>query len=265
MSRGNCHVEATMADNQGNGDPNSNLTTAHRQAEVPTCIDIPATANENIPQQEAASTLSQLHGSARSGMPNGDMNNSTIENRSQFAPSGINCPSINKPFCSKSWENTTRAHRDITNLPVNANITQNQHVYPNSDMQNTIVSLTGAIDSLQQQQLNMHTRQETITSTLEQVLSALQQLRGYNHSSPQNQESSTAGSLIQEVDGDACVDTRPSTGEYRAANGGSEARSTSYVSNTEDVPLSCQWTINHASDYTSNQEYLYSAPGMASK
>ena len=112
-------------------------------------------------------------------------------------------------------------------------------------MQNTIASLTGAIDNLQQQQLNMHTRQETITSTLEQVLSALQQLRGYNHPSPQNQESSTAGSLILEVDGDACVDTRPSTGEYRAANAGSEARLTSHVSNTEGVPLGYQGTINH--------------------
>ena len=76
-------------------------------------------------------------------------------------------------------------------------------------MQNTIASLTGAIDSLQQQQLNMHTRQESITSTLEQVLSALQQLRGYNHSSPQNHESSTAGSLLPEA---SYVDTRPSTG-----------------------------------------------------
>ena len=260
MSRENCHVEATMADNQENGDPSSNLTSAHRQAEVPTCIGISATANENTPQQVAASTLLQLQGSALSGMPNGDMNNSTNENRSQFAPTGINCPSINKPFCSKSWENTTRAHRDITNLPVNA--TQNQNVYPNSDMQNTIASLTGAIDSLQQQQLNMHTRQESITSTLQQVLSALQQLRGYNHSSPQNQESSTASSLLPEA---SYVDTRPSTGECRAANGGSEARSTSYVNNTEGVPLVYQGTINHTSDDTSNQEYLYSAPGMASQ
>ena len=124
---------------------------------------ISATANEISPQQ--------LHGSALSGMPNGDMNNSTNEDRSQFARSGLHGPNIYKPFCSKSWENTSNAHRDITNLPVNANITQNQHVYPNSDMQNTIASLTGATDSLQQQQLNMHTRQESITSTLEGLVS----------------------------------------------------------------------------------------------
>ena len=130
-----------MADNQGNGDPSSNLTSAHWQAEVPTCIGISATANENTPQQVAASTLLQLHGSALSGMPNGDMNNSTNEDRSQFARSGLRGPNINKPFCSKSWENTSNVHRGVTDLPENANATQNQNVYPNSDMQNTIASL----------------------------------------------------------------------------------------------------------------------------
>ena len=78
-----------MADNSGIGDPSSNLTSLHMQAEVSTCIDVSAIANENSPQQGIASTLLQLHGSAFSGMPNCDMNNSTNEDRSQFARSGL--------------------------------------------------------------------------------------------------------------------------------------------------------------------------------
>ena len=104
--------------------------------------------------------------------------------------------------------NSSNAHMSIANLRENANVTENQHVYPHFGMQNTIASLTGATDSLKQQLLSMHARQETIKSTLEQVLSALQQLRGYNHSSLQNQDSSTVGSLTLEVGGDACVESR---------------------------------------------------------
>ena len=125
-----------------------------------------ATANANTPQQGAAWTLLHLYGSALSGKPNGDMNKYTNENRSQFAQSG--CPNINKPSWSKPWEKTSNAHRGNTNLPenANANVTQNKHVYPPSNIQNTIASLTGAIDSFQQQHFNMHTRQETITTHL---------------------------------------------------------------------------------------------------
>ena len=161
------------ADNQGNGDASSNLISAHGQAEVPICI-----CNSKCEHPATSSCLSSIaFGSALSGKPSGDMNNSTNENRSQFAPGRLHCPNINKPSWSKPWEKTSSAHRGITNLPENANVTQNKHVYPPSNMQNTIASLTGAIDSFPQQHLNMHTRQEIITSTLEYVLSALQQLR----------------------------------------------------------------------------------------
>ena len=45
----------------------------------------------------------------------------------------------------------------------------------------------------------------------------------------------------------------------------SEARLASHVSKTKGVTLGYQGTINLTSDYTSNQEYLYSTPGVASQ
>ena len=56
-------------------------------------------------------------------------------------------------------------------------------------MQSTITGLTSAINNLQQEHLTMNTRQDSITGTLEQVLSALQELKSANTTSSQIQSS----------------------------------------------------------------------------
>ena len=48
-------------------------------------------------------------------------------------------------------------------------------------MQNTMAGMTNAIGNLQQEHVNMHSRQENITGTLTQVLSVLQDLKDSNH------------------------------------------------------------------------------------
>ena len=56
-------------------------------------------------------------------------------------------------------------------------------------MQSTITGLTSAINNLQKEHSTMNTRQDSITGTLEQVLSALQELKSANASSSQMQSS----------------------------------------------------------------------------
>ena len=73
------------------------------------------------------------------------------------------------------------------------NMTQNAYMYTQFNMQNTRAGLTSAIGNLQQEHLNMHTRQDSITGTLEQGLSALYTIKDSNHKSDSSQvnESST--------------------------------------------------------------------------
>ena len=60
-------------------------------------------------------------------------------------------------------------------------------MYSQFNMQNTRAGLTSAIGNLQQEHLNMHTRQDIITGTLEQVLSALYTIKDSNHTSDSSQ------------------------------------------------------------------------------
>ena len=53
-----------------------------------------------------------------------------------------------------------------------------------------MAGLSSAISSLQQEHLNMHTRQESITSTLTQVISVLQELKDDNRPIAAQQRSS---------------------------------------------------------------------------
>ena len=60
---------------------------------------------------------------------------------------------------------------------------RNHILFSQANIQNTISGLTYTISGIQQQQASMHVRQDSITSTLECVLSALQELRDCNFTS----------------------------------------------------------------------------------
>ena len=64
--------------------------------------------------------------------------------------------------------------------------------FSQANIQNTISGLYNAISGIQQQQANMHVRQDNITSTLECVLSALQELKDYNSTSVGNSDSASS-------------------------------------------------------------------------
>ena len=78
----------------------------------------------------------------------------------------------------KSWENDPYASRNTPNFPDSMNM------YSQINIQNSIAGLTNAIGNLQQEQINIHTRQDNITGTLGQVLSVLQGLRDGTGSAP---------------------------------------------------------------------------------
>ena len=79
-------------------------------------------------------------------------------------------------------------------LPGSINRGHDPFIYSQPNMQNTICGLVNSISSLQQGQMSiqqehasMHTRQENITCTLEQVLSALQDIKDGHRTSQSSQ------------------------------------------------------------------------------
>ena len=153
MSSENLQAEAMTEGGQGNGDSHeTDFSSEQNQGQAPTTGPM-RLSMEAIMQQAAASTLLQLH--------TRDINNTA------------------------SGDQYDQTHRNMAQLPENANYTQNAFI----NMQSTMAGLSNAIGTLQQEQLNMHTRQENITGTLTQVLSVLQELKDGNSSTGERQMS----------------------------------------------------------------------------
>ena len=94
-------------------------------------------------------------------------------------------------------------------------------MYSHINMQNTIIGLTNAISNLQQEQINMHKRQENITGTLGQVLSVLQGLKDGSFPSASNQGSVQSMGFAQSAINNSAHLNPESLGDRCMSNEGS--------------------------------------------
>ena len=189
MSSENLQAEANE-EGLGEGDNNKyGFYSDPNQGQAPT--NGPLTlARDSVLQQAAATTLLQLHDREIPNIASGDNENHT-NSTSRFGTGRLNGVDANLKYTNRPGVNYSYSSRDSTQVPENANTTQNAFMYLQVNMQNTMSGLSSAIGSLQQEHLNMHTRQESITSTLTQVLSVLQELKDGNHSIASHQPSSS--------------------------------------------------------------------------
>ena len=178
MSSENLQAEANE-EGLGEGDNNEyGYYSDPNQGQVPN--NGPLTlARDSALQQAAASTLLQLHDREIPNIASGNNGNHT-NNTSCFGTGRLNGVNASSQYTNRPGVNYSYSNRDSTQVPENANATQNAFMYSQVNMQNTMAGLSSAIGSLQQEHLNMHTRQEIITSTLTQVLSVLQKLKDGN-------------------------------------------------------------------------------------
>ena len=167
MSSEDIHTEATVVDNQGSGDQADTQSPVDRNQ---TEVSVMDRASETQSTSTATATLLQLH--------NGTFSDTHFDRREPFTDEntrsdpGRTCGTgEGRPTYTRVWENGPYDSRNTANFPDSMNM------YSHINMQNTIVGLTNAIGNLQQEQINMHTRQDDITGTLGQVLSVLQGLR----------------------------------------------------------------------------------------
>ena len=164
MSSENLQAEAMTEGGQGNGDSHeTDFSSEQNQGQAPTTGPT-RLSREAIMQQAAASTLLQLHTRDTNNTASGDQDDQT-------------------------YGNSSLNNRNMAQLPENTNRTSNAFMYSQINMQNTMAGLSNAIGMLQQEQLNMHARQENITGTLTQVLSVLQELKDGSSSTGERQMS----------------------------------------------------------------------------
>ena len=132
-------------------------------------------ATEMNMQHAAASTLIQLHGTTHNVQPQGDITKLGSKNGS-----GEGQTSRHDEPLYGSNRGMRNPSEDVYENSAWGTTWQNPMVYSQTNMQNTISGLSNAIGCLQQQQVDIHRRQNNITGTLEQVLTALQDLRDRN-------------------------------------------------------------------------------------
>ena len=136
------------------------------------------------PQQAAISALLQLRTRANPDSPQ-DLNTYIPwENRNTHGHNGLTSSEENRTTYSRLWTTPYTATSALDNTTVQHNP---YYAYSQATMQSTITGLTSAINNLQQEHLTMNTRKDSITGTLEQVLSALQELKSANTTSSQIQ------------------------------------------------------------------------------
>ena len=147
-------------------------------------------------QNTADATLRQMHNKNQTSLPGTSSYNSFTpanDEESRFLTSGFTGSGDNRSYHTRFWDNTGVDSRNATGQVENHNMPQNSMVYSQlNDMQNTIIGLTHVISNMQQEHASMHTRQDSITGTLGQVLSALTEIRdGHVSLSGQNSQSNT--------------------------------------------------------------------------
>lgn len=132
-------------------------------------------ATEMNMQHAAASTLIQLHGTTHNVQPQGDITNVGSKNGSGEGQTSRHDESLYRP--NRGMRNPSEDDYENSTW---GTTWQNPMVYSQTNMQNAISGLSSAIGCLQQQQVDIHRRQNNITGTLEQVLTALQDLKDRN-------------------------------------------------------------------------------------
>ena len=147
-------------------------------------------------QNTADATLRQMHNKNQTSLPGTSSYNSFTpanDEESRFLTSGFTGSGDNRSYHTRFWDNTGVDSRNATGQVENHNMPQNSMVYSQlNDMQNTIIGLTHVISNMQQEHASMHTRLDSITGTLGQVLSALTEIRdGHVSLSGQNSQSNT--------------------------------------------------------------------------
>ena len=147
-------------------------------------------------QQTTASTLMQLNSRVYFDQAQGDdTNNFASGSELRKSSSEYYNAGANRPLYGRPWENT---HPSFSRLTANPQDQENTTFMPNpilfsqANIQNTISGITNAMSGIQQQQANMHMRQDIITSTLECVLAALQELKDCNFTSVGNSASASS-------------------------------------------------------------------------
>ena len=238
MSSENLQAEANE-EGLGEGDNNEyGYYSDPNQGQVPN--NGPLTlARDSALQQAAASTLLQLHDREIPNIASGDNENHT-NSTSRFGTGRLNGVDASAQYTNRPGVNYSYSSRDSTQVPENANATQNAFMYSQVNMQNTMAGLSSAIGSLQQEHLNMHTRQESITSTLTQVLSVLQELKDGNRPIAAQQPSSN--NLQNEGSTNLPLATSSSTDRHSGSLNNASVRNR--VSLSRDEPNS---TTSHVS------------------
>ena len=190
MSSRNSHIEGMSVNTEQTGASNdSQLPARQMQTGFYDSREDSMLDEENNVQQTAASTLLQLH--ERAGIPDiSHRETSSNENRSQFGQSRLGGVSGERSFYSRSW---TAPYDNRTT----ASVSDSMNYHSQATVQTTITGLTNAISNLQQEQVTMHSRQENITGTLEQVLSALQDLKDNSRTTLQTQTRTENSSSAQ--------------------------------------------------------------------
>ena len=165
------------------------------------------------------------------------------------------------PSAHQEYPNLTRSSRTRSREPViygpsrNAKAPndiddfRNAVVYSEANVQNTMIGLNNAINSIQHQQVNMqrqqtdmHLKQETITSALNNVMLMLQELTKSNQNSTQNNSVSIAQ-----------IGTVPSQGDYISPDAGSARSRPIDLYNAEGAQRSSRHDVNSLGEAT----YLY--------
>ena len=194
MSTEDSHGDAVVVDCQDIGQASVALT------QTMASTDCAVSVVQINPQMTAASLLLQLHNGTFPNCPDDDTANPSLNTQSRFGPSMLNGTGDDGRHGAVSMDSRSHTNRSAAGLPGSIFGENDPFIYSQPNMQNTICGLANAISNLQQGQLNiqqehasMHTRQESITDTLEQVLSALTEIRDGRHTSlpDQNSQSST--------------------------------------------------------------------------
>ena len=137
----------------------------------------------DVLQEAAPSTLLQLHGREPSDTEQRGENGLKEQPIYQSLYSDGD-----RQFHSRSLVNIPSALKRDNAISANyTSIPQNQIMYSEADLRNSILGLSHTVGGIQKQQVNMHMKQTNITDTLERVLSTLQDLKDGQHSSSQNQ------------------------------------------------------------------------------
>ena len=215
MSSDNSQVCHTSGQEEGS----SNASQSREPIEVNQ--NLASASNVNTSQgieldarHTAASMLMQLQDITYNNQPQGDINNIGSKNGSGEGHSTYHYESVYRS--NRGTRNVSIADEEI---PTQNTRWQNPLLYSQANMQNTIAGLSNAIGCLQQQQVYMYMRQDNITGTLQQVLTAMRSLRDKSSPTQGHLSSSSVGHGSSESSVGANASTSHLNDETTTGNG----------------------------------------------